>query len=104
DNTFDCVICSATRKHVRDSAALMREIARVLKPAGRAVVIDPHPFLLWVGRWIGKFDPRYLFHLSSADDVAREMKAAGLKAVSRSTNIFISCVGEKQAERVLENP
>jgi ubiquinone/menaquinone biosynthesis C-methylase UbiE len=97
DNTFDFVICSATRKHVKDSLALMKEMARVLKPGGRAIVIDPHPLLLRLGRWLGKFDPRYLHHLSSASDIAEEFQQAGLRECYRRTHIFVCCVGEKPA-------
>ncbi|HVP39073.1 MAG TPA: class I SAM-dependent methyltransferase [Candidatus Saccharimonadales bacterium] len=58
DATFDFAVCCATRKHVRDSGALMREIARVLRPGGTVVVVDPHPWVLRLGRRLGKFDPR----------------------------------------------
>ena len=95
ENVFDLVVCSATRKHVRDSLALMKEIVKVLRPGGRVIVIDPHPFLLRLGRWLGKFDARYLHHFSRASDIADEFQQAGLRVCYRLTHIFVCCVGEK---------
>ncbi len=41
DRTFDLVLCSHVLEHVPDDGAAMREIARVLKPDGTAVVMVP---------------------------------------------------------------
>jgi len=49
DSVFDVVVCSAARKHVRDTATLTREFLRVLRPGGRVLVIDPHPWVLGSG-------------------------------------------------------
>ncbi len=96
--TFDVVVCSATRKHVRDSLALTKEAVRVLRPGGRLIVVDPHPWLLRLGRRIGKFDPRYLFHLSRAADIAREMTEAGLIVDCARNGPFVCCVGRRDAK------
>lgn len=97
NSVFDFVVCSATRKHIKDSLTLAKEMARVLKPGGRVIVIDPHPFLLRLGRWVGKFDPRYLHHFSSAADISEEFRLAGLEPRHQRTGIFVCCVGEKTA-------
>lgn len=38
---FDLVICSHVLEHVEDDWAALREIARVLRPSGRAVIVVP---------------------------------------------------------------
>jgi SAM-dependent methyltransferase len=41
DGVFDCVICSHVLEHVPDDRAAMREIRRVLKPTGFALILVP---------------------------------------------------------------
>lgn len=41
DNSFDLVICSHVLEHVPDDRAAMREILRVLKPGGTALLMVP---------------------------------------------------------------
>jgi SAM-dependent methyltransferase len=41
DNTFDCIICLHVLEHVLDDHTAMRELARVLKPGGFAIVQVP---------------------------------------------------------------
>lgn len=41
DERFDVVIASHVLEHVADTTMLMREIVRVLKPGGRAVILVP---------------------------------------------------------------
>lgn len=45
DNTFDAVLCNHVLEHVADDIAAMKEIARVLKPGGFAILQVPffHP-------------------------------------------------------------
>ncbi len=95
DASFDHVICSATRKHIKDSPRMAAEIARVLKPGGSAIVLDPHPLVLRLGVKIGKFDPRYLHHYSSARDIQNEFESAGLTPLHRSTGFFVYVVAQK---------
>lgn len=42
DGAFDAVISSHVLEHIRDDHAAMRELARVLRPGGRAIVMVPH--------------------------------------------------------------
>lgn len=41
DSVFDCVICSHVLEHVEDDYAAMREIRRVLRPDGFALILVP---------------------------------------------------------------
>lgn len=52
DGTFDAVFCSGTLHHVDDKSLAILEMARVLKPGGRAAISEPNPwnplnFLAW---------------------------------------------------------
>ena len=44
DNEFDSIICMEILKHIPDYQAALREMARILKPGGRALLSFP-----WVG-------------------------------------------------------
>ncbi|MFC1725829.1 methyltransferase domain-containing protein [candidate division KSB1 bacterium] len=63
-NTFDAAVCAQVYEHVPDSARLLEEIYRVLKPGGvcffaagnRFVLIEGHyqlPLLAAVPKWVG---------------------------------------------------
>jgi SAM-dependent methyltransferase len=99
DGAFDFVVCSAARKHVRDTRALEREFLRVLRPGGRAVIVDPHPLVLALGIRLGKFDPRYLHHRSTAADIAREMEGVGFVIRHVRSGPFVTCVAERPEGR-----
>jgi SAM-dependent methyltransferase len=51
DASFDRVICSEVLEHVADPAAVARELARVLKPAGLLAVSVPTPWTEWAFRF-----------------------------------------------------
>jgi SAM-dependent methyltransferase len=44
DRAFDAAICSEVLEHVPDDRRVIREMARVLKPGGRAIVTVPFAF------------------------------------------------------------
>lgn len=59
DNTFDVILSNEVLEHVRDDAAALSEMARVLTPGGRLVLFCPnrwHPVeqhgIYWRGRYI----------------------------------------------------
>ena len=57
--SFDIVIASAFFKHHPEPIKFLREVARVLKPGGLVVLMDPRPFVVRIGCQIGRFNPKY---------------------------------------------
>ena len=54
DAAFDTVVCALALVHLPSVAPAMSEFARVLRPGGRLIVSDVHPFLVLVG-WQAQF-------------------------------------------------
>ncbi|WP_380282265.1 class I SAM-dependent methyltransferase [Kitasatospora purpeofusca] len=46
DNSVDLAVCSLAMTHLPDLAAGVAELARVVRPGGRIVVSDLHPFVI----------------------------------------------------------
>lgn len=46
--SIDAAVCALVLLHLDDRVALLREIRRVLKPAGRLVISTRHPFADWL--------------------------------------------------------
>jgi len=44
DNTFDLILCTEVIEHIADSSAALREIGRILKPGGIAIITTPQKF------------------------------------------------------------
>ncbi len=66
EGSFDAVYSMGTVEHFDDSAVAIREIYRVLKPGGRAIIgvpnrLDPflRPLLAWVLQRLGLYDYGY---------------------------------------------
>ncbi len=91
---FDRVICTEVIEHASDPDALLRELARVLKPGGRAVVSTPirmteHPEdVNHVREWFPSEFAAPLRRRLVADRLAR---AGG--AGSRSRGLFLAAAG-----------
>lgn len=54
DASVDTVVCALALVHVPDLAPAVAELARVVRPGGRIVVSDVHPFLVMLG-WQAQF-------------------------------------------------
>jgi 2-polyprenyl-3-methyl-5-hydroxy-6-metoxy-1,4-benzoquinol methylase len=81
DESFDVAVCALALCHVPDLRPVMAEFARVLRPGGRVVISDFHPFCLLIG-WRTAFDrpeARYWIenHLNLTEDYAGALLAGG---------------------------
>lgn len=74
DESFDCVIATEVLEHCPDPAAVVREIARVLRPRGRAFVTTPFLIPLHEMPWdFYRYTPSALSHLAETSGLAVEM-------------------------------
>jgi SAM-dependent methyltransferase len=110
DASFDIVICSHVLEHVPDDATAMREIRRILRPGGRALLLTP--FATDGGgtdedmsvadpaerdRRFGQWDHVRIY---GRDDFLARMRAAGFETASFAP--FEAC--PEAAERLHLNP
>src|SRR4051812_31466691 len=85
---FDYVTLDQVAEHVTDPHALMRGIARVLKPGGKAIITTPNPnglgARLFGRRWLNWHVPYHIQFYSPAS-IQRIAGDAGLKVLSGET-------------------
>lgn len=89
--SFDAATCMHVVEHLRDVRQLVRDVARVLKPGGRAYFETPHPKTLNLPSAAGRFtlnfhdDPTHV-RLVTAEELARAATEAGLQVERTGTS------------------
>ena len=88
-NSVDLVLCIQTIEHVADPVAVVRSIARVLRPGGRLYLITDNTgspdFALFKGRhWGGYHFPRH-WNLFDQRSMRRLLERSGLDAAALGT-------------------
>lgn len=64
DGAFDCIVCSAAFKNFSEPLRALREMHRVLKPGGAALILDMN-------------------HDATKQDIERELEKTGMKGLDR---------------------
>jgi SAM-dependent methyltransferase len=86
DETFDGVICLEVLEHVREPATVIHEIARVLKPGGRAWLSMPFLYPL--------HDAPFDFQRYTEFGLRRDLESARLSTISLGKSLHaIRCAG-----------
>ena len=83
DASFDLAICALALCHLPELAGPVAELGRVLRPGGRLIVSDFHPFCLLIG-WrtaLHRADATYWIenHLHLTEDYVGALMASGLR-------------------------
>jgi SAM-dependent methyltransferase len=82
DASVDAAVCALALVHVADLTTAIGELARVVRPGGRVIVSDVHPFLVMLG-WQAQFPtdqgPAYMrLHAHLPSDYVAAALGAGL--------------------------
>ncbi len=78
EGVFGSAVCSEVLEHVEDDGTALKELSRVLKPAGRLVVTFPHRKFYYAN------DDRFVGHLRRYElrEMEGRLRAAGLTPLS----------------------
>jgi SAM-dependent methyltransferase len=98
------VICTAVVKHVPQVERLFAECARVLRPGGTLLIVDPTPFGVYCGLALGHFQWSKLAQILSLERLAEKLAEHGFRLASQerfmlSPRPFPGC---ERIERVLK--
>lgn len=113
DNSFDAVHLGNVIEHVYDPLALIQECRRILKPAGKLVILTPNS-ISWGHKhfkadWRGLEPPRHL-QIFNPPSIKLVLEAAGfpagqIKVITRVTEVlYISNMLKISKERYLGSP
>lgn len=88
DASFDCVVSFQVIEHIRDDAAFVREVRRVLRPGGRFIVSTPNrPMSLTRNPWhVREYDAREFRELLGRE--FRRVEALGVAGNERVTAYY----------------
>ena len=92
DDTFGGAFSFSTLRYVPNPVRAMREIRRVLKPGGRAVVDFPNKYCPWFEflKFLAGGERHIHDHTYSAGEVRKMMQEAGFVNVESKTIIFFA--------------
>jgi 2-polyprenyl-3-methyl-5-hydroxy-6-metoxy-1,4-benzoquinol methylase len=97
DGSFDAVTLSHVIEHVPDPARTLAECARILKPAGKLVLLTPNAaslgHRLFKKHWRGLEPPRHL-HIFSIESLPSMLEVAGFRQVTVYPQIASSVLYE----------
>jgi SAM-dependent methyltransferase len=83
DSSQDVAIASSFFKHHPMPLPFLSELARVVRPGGVIVLLDPRPFVVRIGSRFGRFNPNYNPNLWTRDSLAKLLSSDA--ALSRLT-------------------
>jgi SAM-dependent methyltransferase len=107
DASVDAAVCALALVHVADLSTAIGELARVVRPGGRVVVSDVHPFLVMLG-WQAQFPTdqgrAYMrLHAHLPSDYATAALSAGLSVRGyEEPPLTVDAVATPAAERIPE--
>lgn len=59
DSSRDVAVASAFLKHHPEPGKFLAEVARIVRPGGCIILLDPRPFVVRIGQRFGRFNPEY---------------------------------------------
>jgi SAM-dependent methyltransferase len=105
DASVDAAVCALALVHVANLATAIGELARVVRPGGRIVISDVHPFLVMLG-WQAQFPTDHgrafmRLHAHLPSDYARAALGAGLAVRGyEEPRLTVDAVATPTAERI----
>ena len=86
DSLIDLAVCSLSLTHCPDLGPPITELGRVLRPGGRLIISDVHPFLVMLGAHadyrLGRTTTRFVRnHVHQASAYLAAFQEAGLNVV-----------------------